>query len=147
MTEGPGLRDRKKLETWRLIHDAAATLFLQRGYETVSVDDIAKAANVAPSTFFNYFTTKESVVFDPDPADLLMVRELLATRPPGEELWTSLGEVLLGYLTSMGSRLVTQKKLKASSPALADCGRELGDRVREVLVQWAAERHPDVPAL
>jgi hypothetical protein len=75
------------------------------------------------------------------------VRELLAGRPPGEELWTSLRDVLLGYLASMGSRLVTQKKLKASSPVLADCGRELGDRVRATLAQWAAERHPDVPAL
>src|ERR1700751_5356150 len=120
MTEGPGLRDRKKLETWRLIHDAAATLFLQRSYETVSVDDIARAANVAQSTFFNYFTTKESVVFDPDPADLMMVRGLLAGRPAGEELWTSLVEVLIGYLTLMDSRLVTQRKLKNSSPVLAD---------------------------
>jgi AcrR family transcriptional regulator len=104
-------------------------------------------ANVSPSTFFNYFTTKESVVFDPDPADLVTVRGLLAGRPLGEELWTSLGEVLLGYVASMGSRLVTQKKLKASSPALADCGRELGERVGATLVHWAAERHPDVPAL
>jgi len=147
MTDGLGLRDQKKLETWRSISDAAATLFLQRGYEAVSVEDIAKAAKVSPSTFFNYFTNKESVVFDPDPADLVTVRGLLAGRPPGEELWTSLGDVLLGYLASMGSRLVTQKKLKSSSSALADCGRELGDRVGATLVQWAAERHPDVPAL
>ena len=147
MSDGLGLRDQKKLETWRAIHDAAVTLFLERGYENVSISDIAKAARVAPSTFFNYFTTKESVVFDPDPADLPTVRRLLAARPSGEDLWTSLREVLLGYLAVMDSRLVTQKKLKASSSVLADCGRELGDRVREVLVEWAAERHPELPAL
>jgi AcrR family transcriptional regulator len=147
MTDGLGLRDRKKLETWRSISDAAATLFLQRGYEAVSVENIAKAANVSPSTFFNYFNTKESVVFDPAPADLVTVRGLLAGRPPGEELWTSLGEVLLAHLASIGSRLVTQKKVRASSPALADCGREVGDRVYATLTQWAAERHPDVAAM
>ena len=147
MSDNLGLRDRKKLETWRAIHDAAVTLFLEHGYEAVRVNDIAKAARVTPSTFFNYFTTKESVVFDPDPADLATVRELLASRPSGEDPWTSLREVLLGYLAATGPLLVTQKKLKASSPVLADCGRELGDRVREVLVDWTAERHPDLPAL
>jgi hypothetical protein len=43
------------------------------------------------------------------------VRGLLAGRPPGEELWTSLGQTPLGYLAPMGSRLVIQKKLKSSS--------------------------------
>jgi hypothetical protein len=44
VTETLGLRDRKKLETWRAIRSAAVEPFLQRGYEAVSVDDIAAAA-------------------------------------------------------------------------------------------------------
>jgi AcrR family transcriptional regulator len=96
VAESLGLRDRKKLETWRSIRAAALDLFLDRGYEAVSVDDIAAAANVSPSTFFNYFTTKEAVVFDPDPADASTRSGLLAARPVKEPLWASLREVLLG---------------------------------------------------
>src|SRR5258708_34700065 len=87
MANTGGLRDRKKLETWRAINIAAAELFLERGFEAVSIADIAAAANISPSTFFNYFTTKEAVVFDPDPADSSTVRDLLDARPEGVPQW------------------------------------------------------------
>ncbi|HEY0687572.1 MAG TPA: TetR family transcriptional regulator [Kribbella sp.] len=141
MANTGGLRDRKKLETWRAINIAAAELFLERGFEAVSIADIAAAANISPSTFFNYFTTKEAVVFDPDPADSSTVRDLLDARPDGEPLWDSLREALLGYLKALGPRVVTQRRLKTSSPALAACGRELGDRIHDDLGEWARLRH------
>jgi AcrR family transcriptional regulator len=147
MSEIGGLRERKKQATWRTIHNVATDLFLERGYEAVSVDDIAEAANVAPSTFFNYFTAKESVVFDPDPMDSLTVRTLLAARPENEPLWTTITEVLLGYMTSLGSRLATQKQLRATSPTLRASGREVGDRIRDELLEWTATNRPGVPAL
>src|SRR3979411_1384262 len=98
MTNVGGLRDRKKLETWRAINTAAAELFLERGFEAVSIADIAAAANVSPSTFFNYFTTKEAVVFDPDPADSSTVRDLLDARPDGEPPGASLPQGPVGSL-------------------------------------------------
>jgi len=61
--DGPGLRELKKLETWRAIREAALRLIAERGYEAASVDDIAAAAHVSRSTFFNYFATKEATVF------------------------------------------------------------------------------------
>jgi AcrR family transcriptional regulator len=142
-----GLRDRKKLETWRSINTAATTLFLEQGYEAVSIADIAAAANVSSSTFFNYFPTKEAVVFDPDPGDSATIQQLLDQRPAGEPVWTSLSEALLGYLAALGDRMIPQKKLKAISPTLAACGRDLADRVHEALAQWARARHPDLPEL
>jgi AcrR family transcriptional regulator len=141
------LRELKKQATWRAIHAAAMDLFAERGYEAVSVDEIAAAAKVAPSTFFNYFTSKDAVVFDPDPADSLTVRTLLAARPDDEPVWTTLSEVLLDYLTGLGPQLPVQKELKASSPTLTACGRELGDRVRDDLLSWAAANRPGVSAL
>src|SRR4051794_10606874 len=62
-----GLRERKKLEAWRTIHSTALRLISERGFDAVSVEDIAGAAGVSRTTFFSYFPSKEAVVFDLDP--------------------------------------------------------------------------------
>ena len=59
-----GLRERKKAQTRRLIADAAARLFAERGYEQVAVSDVARAAEVSQQTVYNYFQTKEQLVTD-----------------------------------------------------------------------------------
>jgi AcrR family transcriptional regulator len=58
-----GLRERKKLRTRQLIADTARQLFLERGFESVSVVEIARTADVSEATVFNYFRTKEDLVF------------------------------------------------------------------------------------
>lgn len=58
----PTLRERKKVETWTVIHEAAASLAQQRGLEQATVDVIAESAGVSPRTFFNYFPAKEDAV-------------------------------------------------------------------------------------
>jgi AcrR family transcriptional regulator len=60
-----GLRERKKLETARAVRQAAIDLFLARGFDDVSVAEIAAAANVSKMTVFNYFPTKEDLLFAP----------------------------------------------------------------------------------
>src|SRR6266511_2941344 len=61
-----GLRERKKQRTRESIADAAARLFAERGYERVAVVDVARAAEVAEQTVYNYFPTKEHLVLDRD---------------------------------------------------------------------------------
>jgi AcrR family transcriptional regulator len=56
------LRERKKVETWTAIHEAAASLAQQRGLEQATVEVIAESAGVSPRTFFNYFPAKEDAV-------------------------------------------------------------------------------------
>jgi len=61
-TAPPGRRERKKEQTRRKIFDAALALFMAKGFEATTVDDIAARADVAKGTFFNYFPRKESVI-------------------------------------------------------------------------------------
>ncbi|MEV7612108.1 TetR family transcriptional regulator [Streptomyces sp. NPDC089799] len=60
----PGLREAKKLRTRRLLAATAMELFLERGFEAVSVADVAAAAEVSKPTLFRYFPTKEDLVLD-----------------------------------------------------------------------------------
>ena len=61
VVEPEGLRDRKKRETRAAIADAAMELFTERGFDAVTVADVARAADVSEKTVFNYFATKEDL--------------------------------------------------------------------------------------
>jgi AcrR family transcriptional regulator len=79
-TARPGLRERKKAKTRAAIQAQALRLFRDRGYHETTVEQIADAAEVSPSTFFRYFPTKEDVVLY-DEFDPKMVAALLAQPP------------------------------------------------------------------
>jgi AcrR family transcriptional regulator len=68
------LRERKKLKTRRAIQDHALRLFAEQGYDETTVEQIADAAEISPSTFFRYFPTKEDTVltdeYDPVMAEV-----------------------------------------------------------------------------
>src|SRR3954447_25615730 len=84
MSQEPGLRERKKQRTRRLLADTARRLFAERGFDAVTVAEVARAAEVSQATVFNYFPTKEDLFYSGleafEQALLASVRE----RAPGE---------------------------------------------------------------
>jgi AcrR family transcriptional regulator len=76
----PGLRERKKQKTRWAIQAHAMRLFAQQGYDATTVEQIAEAAEISPSTFFRYFKTKEDVVIQ-DRYDDMMTAAIMAAPP------------------------------------------------------------------
>src|SRR5260370_4758285 len=76
----PGLRERKKARTRAAIREHALALFREQGYDATTVDQIAEAAEVSPSTFFRYYPTKEDVVLQDD-LDVLAISSFREQSP------------------------------------------------------------------
>jgi AcrR family transcriptional regulator len=79
-----GLRETKKLHTRQAIAAAGMRLFVQRGFDRVTVAEIAQAAGVSEKTVFNYFPAKEDVFFDEVPERLAALVQAIRERAPGE---------------------------------------------------------------
>ncbi|MEO3823822.1 TetR/AcrR family transcriptional regulator [Actinomadura sp. B10D3] len=80
----PGLRERKKRETRRRISDIATGLFMTRGFDAVTIADVARAADVSVNTVFNYFGTKEDLFFDRQDEMIEAAGRDFRDRRPGE---------------------------------------------------------------
>ncbi|MCS7483795.1 TetR/AcrR family transcriptional regulator [Umezawaea endophytica] len=86
MTEPPGRRERKKAATRQKIADTAMRLFLERGYETVGIRDVAAEADVAVTTLFSHFASKEALVFERDDEFQRRFTQAVTERDAGEPL-------------------------------------------------------------
>src|SRR3954464_9208050 len=87
MTEpSVGRRERKKAATRQAIADAALRLFLERGYDQVSIRDIADAADVSTTTLFKHFTGKEALVFDDDTDTETRLVDAVRRRAAGQSI-------------------------------------------------------------
>ena len=92
-TEGPGLRQRKKLATRQALARAAMQIAVERGLDNVRVQDITDAVNVSRRTFTNYFSSKEEAIASLNSDRFAAAAEALSGRPAGEPLAGSLAEV------------------------------------------------------
>ncbi|WP_255345556.1 TetR/AcrR family transcriptional regulator [Streptomyces chartreusis] len=138
------LRERKKLVAWRAIRTAAFWLFEERGFEAVSVEEIAAAADVSHSAFFNYFASKEAVVFDQDPEQRNQWRAIMADRPADEALWDSLTAILISFAETFRDHFSLQRRLNERSPTRAKSSWDVIDeQFLADLREWVASRTVD----
>src|SRR5215469_12565787 len=129
-----GLREIKKARTRRLIADAAARLFAERGYEHVAVIDVAREAEVAEQTVYNYFPAKEYLVTDRETQIQDRLCELIRARPPGMTAVAAIREFVLRSVGGMRAIPPEQWRgelgcLAAISPAVHRLALELTDRL------------------
>jgi AcrR family transcriptional regulator len=85
-----GLREAKKLRTRQEIADQAMKLFAQRGFDAVTVAEVASAAGISEKTVYNYFPTKEDLFFDEVPAREAALVSTITGRRKGESILAAL---------------------------------------------------------
>ena len=130
----PGLRERKKERTRRLIADTAARLFAERGYEQVAVRDVAEEAEVAEQTVYNYFPTKEQLVTDLEQEVEDRLCDLIRARSAAVTPAAAIREFILDFVDGIRSIPVEQWRgelgyLAAISPTVHRLALDLVDRV------------------
>jgi AcrR family transcriptional regulator len=123
MTADLGLRERKKQRTRQLIADTARRLFAERGFDQVTVAEIARAADVAPATVFNYFPTKEDLFYSRLEAFEDELLSAIRDRPQGQSVLEAFGEFLLGQegvlaMRGPDNQIQTITRIITESPAL-----------------------------
>ena len=121
MSEVPaGLRERKKAKTRLAIREHAMALFAEQGYDRTTVEQIAAAAEVSPSTFFRYFPSKEEVVLQDDYDALLIAafHAQAAEVPPLRALRNAIAEVLLSMPQDQQTQETERMRLMTQVPQL-----------------------------
>ncbi|MFF2195809.1 TetR/AcrR family transcriptional regulator [Streptomyces sp. NPDC058157] len=147
-----GLREIKKQQTRTAIADAALPLFLEHGFDRVTVAEVARRAGVSTNTVFNYFPAKEDLFFDRRQEAEEHLAALVRDRAPGGCPVEAVREDLLSALRQDHPMLGLQPGAPAfwqvvlDSPALLAREREIGERAEDALAA-ALTRHPaDTPA-
>jgi AcrR family transcriptional regulator len=140
----PGLRERKKQRTRQLIADTARRLFAERGFEQVTVAEIARAAEVAPATVFNYFPTKEDLFYSRLEAFETEMLSAIRDRADGQSVLDAFGAFLVGQdgvlsRDAPDEQIRTITRIVTESPALLARERQVFDRYAEALAALIAE--------
>ncbi|MER7989243.1 helix-turn-helix domain-containing protein [Streptomyces noursei] len=121
MTVPPGRRERKKAATRQKIADTALRLFLERGYDAVGIRDVAAEADVAVTTLFSHFASKEALVFEQDTDFEQRLTQAVTARAPHEPLLPPLRreiQALVRHCTADGAAPVW--RMIEASPALRE---------------------------
>lgn len=100
---GPTLREQRRQRTREAIVDAAAELFTERGFDHVSVMEIAQRAGVVEKTVFNHFPVKEGLVFETDPPIRAALVDAVRRRPAGESVAAAAGDFVVAAVSQLGS--------------------------------------------
>ncbi len=122
MKKEGSLRERKKANVRRILVDSAKKLFFSKGFDNVSVDDIARDTGISRSTFFRYFKTKEAVIFRNHRARLSIFKEMLSSaKSEDKKIFTAIKNALINfakYYDGIKEELLDEYQIVVSSPYL-----------------------------
>jgi AcrR family transcriptional regulator len=124
-----GLREEKKKQTRKAISDMATQLFVERGYHAVTTAEIAERAKVSVPTLFNYFPTKESMVFDEDDQTEKDLVAIVSNRKKGQTIVNALYEAGIAHIDSIPAH---QKKSFSVFMKLIDTTPELNAYAKQM---------------
>lgn len=141
-----GKREVKRQETRARIVDAAADLFAERGFDAVSVVEIARRAGVVEKTVFNHFPVKEGLVFDADPPMRTALLETVRRRPTGESVSAAAGTFVVAAVAMLGSEeaadgVARMARIVRGSRTLQVREREILDELTRSLAELIAEEN------
>jgi AcrR family transcriptional regulator len=136
------LRERKKEQTRQAIVEAARRLFTERGFEGVTIAEVAREADVSEGTVFNYFPTKEDLFYSPMEAFEAELVAAVGLRKPGESAAAAFRRVLLERSAGIAERaelIATAERIRSASPALQAREREISAQYTQSLAELIAE--------
>jgi len=131
---GIGLRERKKQQTRKLIYETAARLFAERGFDSVAVAEIAREAEVAEVTVFNYFPTEDDLFFGGMEFFEDTLIAAVRNRAPGVSVLAAFREPVLDGLARLEADETA--RLIAKSAALINASPSLQVRERELVARY-----------
>ncbi|MBH1936740.1 TetR/AcrR family transcriptional regulator [Streptomyces sp. AV19] len=142
MSELP-LRERKKLRTRQRISDVATRLFFERGFERVTVAEVAEAAEVSAMTVFNHFPRKEDLFLDRIPEEIALWADAVRERDPGERPVAALHRLALRLIDGNHPLSVVGYtpfwRVVLDSPALRARAREGSEELEAAVASAIAE--------
>jgi AcrR family transcriptional regulator len=144
MSAEPGLRERKKQQTRQLIAETAHRLFAERGFDGVTVAEVARAADVSEGTVFNYFPTKEDLFYGQMESFEEALVEAVRERPPGESAPAAFRRFILDSSARLAGEEVAEvvamaARVITASPALQAREREIVAAYTQSLAAVLAE--------
>jgi AcrR family transcriptional regulator len=140
-----GLRERKKREARQRISDVATRLFAERGFEAVTVAEIAEAADVAKATVTNYFPRKEDLLLDMQAEAERLLLDAIRNRPAGQPVIEAVRALMHRLLerqhplSAAAPEIAWFGKLVAESPALLARAREQREYLETAVTRQLTE--------
>ncbi|SSC23851.1 DNA-binding HTH domain, TetR-type, partial [Klenkia terrae] len=138
------VREQQRRDSWAAVQAAALALVSERGFDAVTVEDVAVAAGVSRRTFFNHFPTKAAALFDPHPDDAEALAALLAGADTSGGVWPALREVCLALVARQEEVLAVRRRL-VGDPELDAYHRTAHRHVGEAIDGWVGAQLPDDP--
>ncbi|MEV4297584.1 TetR/AcrR family transcriptional regulator [Microbispora rosea] len=153
-----GLRERKKRRTRQHIAEVAVGLFVERGFDNVTMAEVARAAEVSVNTVYNYFQAKEDLVLPPEEASPRRLADIVRERPPGQSAADAVLERLrreirgreraVGLSAGFGRVLEMMRAAPTLTARLEDLGRRMTDALAaELAEETGADAADPLPRL